>query len=208
MTLMDIKRVYPVWIVLFALLLTGCATKYPELATAKGSTPDNYYYIIGAHDLIQIHVWRHTDTSTEVRVRPDGIITIPLIKDIRASGKTPEQLARDIEESLAKYVKDPVVSVMVKEFVGPYTEQVRVVGEAAKPGALNYREKMSVLDVMIAAGGLTEFASGNNASIVRVTNGKQQQFGVRLDDLLKSGDITANVDMRPGDVLIIPETWF
>ena len=208
MTLMDIKRVYPIWIVLFVLLLTGCATKYPELEMAKGSSPDNYYYIIGAQDMLRIHVWRNTDITSEVRVRPDGMMTTPLIKDMRASGKTPDQLARDIEESLSKYIKDPVVSVIVKEFVGPYTEQVRVVGEATKGGALNYREKMTVLDVMIAVGGLTEFASGNSASIVRTVNSKQQQFGVRLDDLLKDGDISANVDMRPGDVLIIPETWF
>jgi len=141
-------------------------------------------------------------------VRPDGKITMPLVEDLPASGKTPTELARDTEAVLATYIRDPVVTVIVTGFVGPYSQQVRVVGEAVNPQAIAYREKMSVLDVMIAVGGLTEFAAGNRASIVRRVGGEPQQFGVRLDDLIREGDISANVTMLPGDTLIIPETWF
>ena len=143
-----------------------------------------------------------------VPVRPDGKITTPLVEDLPASGKTPTQLARDIEEALSKYIQQPVVTVVVTEFVGPYTEQVRVVGEAAKPQALPYREEMTLMDVLIAVGGMTEFAAGNRARIVRNVEGKRQQFSVRLDDLIRDGDISANVPMRQGDVLVIPESFF
>ena len=208
MKLIDSKKIHLVWVMLFSLILSGCGTKYPELGMAKGSSPADYYYLIGPNDSIEINVWRNPDVSQTVTVRPDGMISTPLLEDLRASGKTPTVLARDIEKILAKYIKDPVVTVIVSGFVGPYAEQVRVVGEATEPQTMPYREKMSILDVMIQVGGLTEFASGNDANIVRMVDGKQQQFGVRLDDLLKGGDITANVDMRPGDILIIPESWF
>ncbi len=140
-------------------------------------------------------------------VRPDGKISTPLVEDLVATNKTPTQLARDIERVLASYLKDPLVTVMVSGFVGPYSQQIRVVGEAAAPRVLSYRENMSVLDVMIAVGGLTEFASGNKATIVREVEGKRQQFIVRLDDLIRDGDISANVPVLPGDILIIPESW-
>lgn len=208
MKLIDFKKIHLVWMILFSLILTGCGTTHPQLEMAKGSSPTDYYYLIGPNDSININVWRNPDVSTTVTVRPDGMISTPLLEDLRASGKTPTKLARDIEKILTKYIKDPVVTVIVAGFAGPYTEQVRVVGEAAQPMSFSYREKMSVLDVMIMVGGLTEFASGNDANIVRMVNGKQQEFTVRLDDLLKSGDISANVDMRPGDILIIPESWF
>jgi polysaccharide export outer membrane protein len=130
------------------------------------------------------------------------------VEELLASGKTPAQLARDIEEVLGTYIKEPIVTVMVGDFVGPYSEQIRIVGEAANPQAIPYREKMTALDVMIAVGGLTEFAAGNRASVVRVVDGEQHTYQVKLDDLLRKGNINANVDMKPGDVLIIPESFF
>jgi polysaccharide export outer membrane protein len=185
--------------------LTGCKT-YPPL------NPDENYlahdYLIGPGDMVDIIVWRNPEVSMAVPVRPDGKITTPLVEDLPASGKTPTQLARDIEETLSKYIQQPVVTVVVTEFVGPYAEQVRVIGEAAKPQALPYREEMTLMDVLIAVGGITEFAAGNRARIVRNVEGKRQQFSVRLDDLIRDGDISANVPMRQGDVLVIPESFF
>ena len=143
-----------------------------------------------------------------VPVRPDGKITTPLVEDLPASGKTSSQLARDIEKALAKYIQEPVVTVIVTGFVGPYGEQIRVVGQAAKPQALPYRKDMSLMDVLIAVGGITDFAAGNQASIIRSISGTQQQFAVRLNDLIKDGDMSANVPMRPGDILVIPESFF
>ena len=140
-----------------------------------------------------------------VPVRPDGKITTPLVEDLPASGKTANQLARDIEAALAKYIQNPVVTVIVQAFVGPYSAQIRVIGEAAKPQALPYRENMTLLDVMIAVGGITDFAAGNRASIVRAGD---RQFGVRLVDLIKGGDLSANIAMRPGDVVVIPQSFF
>ena len=142
-----------------------------------------------------------------VPVRPDGRITTPLIDDLEAIGKTPTELERDMEKALVKYIRDPVVTVVVTSFAGPTSEQVRVIGEAAKPQILPYRKDMTVLDVMIAAGGLTDFADGNGARIFRVAEGGKL-YAVRLRDLVKRGDITANVAMRPGDILIIPQSWF
>ncbi|MBC7574699.1 MAG: polysaccharide biosynthesis/export family protein [Herminiimonas sp.] len=165
-------------------------------------------YLIGPGDSVNITVWRNPEVSQTVPVRPDGKITTPLVEDLPASGKTATQLARDIEKVLGKYIQQPVVTVIVTGFVGPYTEQIRVIGQAAKPQALPYRQDMSLMDVMIAVGGITEFASGNKATIVRVVDGKQQKYGVRLGDLIKQGDISANTAMRPGDVLIIPESFF
>jgi polysaccharide export outer membrane protein len=158
--------------------------------------------------MVDVIVWRNPEVSMAVPVRPDGKITTPLVEDLPASGKTSTQLARDIEQALSKYIQQPVVTVVVTEFVGPYTEQIRVIGEAAKPQALPYREEMSLMDVMIEVGGMTDFAAGNKARIIRSVEGKQQQFSVRLDDLIRDGDITANVPMRQGDVLVIPESFF
>ena len=192
------------------MFLIACASSnhIPIDAKAAKATPGTPLYIIGPGDSIQLFVWGNPDLSTVVPVRPDGRITTPLIEDIQASGKTPTQLARVMEKELQRFVKNPVVTVIVTGFVGRYSEQIRVVGEAAKPQAIPYTEHMSLLDVMIAVGGLTEFASGNKASIVRKTKGKQKQFNVRLDDLLKDGDISANMEVKPGDILIIPEAWF
>ena len=190
-------------------LLPGCTTtpSYPTLAemTSGQAAPD---YIIGPGDNLNIFVWRQPELSVTVPVRPDGRITTPLVEDVAAAGKTPTQLARDMEQVLSAYVRDPVVTVLVTGIVGPYSQQVRVIGQAANPQAIPYRENMTALDVMIAVGGLTDFAAGNRASIVRVIDGQNQQFGVRLNDLIKRGDIGANVQMMPGDILVIPETWF
>jgi polysaccharide export outer membrane protein len=155
-----------------------------------------------------IIVWRNPEVSMSVPVRPDGKITTPLVEDLPASGKTSTELARDIEKALAKFIQQPVVTVVVSSFVGTYGEQIRVIGQAARPQSLPYRRDMSLMDVMIAVGGTTEFAAGNRASLVRTVDGKQQKFNVRIDDLVKDGDISANVPVRPGDVLVIPESYF
>jgi polysaccharide export outer membrane protein len=191
----------------FSILTLGGCAEYPLLTDSVGQVPA-HDYLIGPGDNVQITVWRNPEISTSVPVRPDGKITTPLVEDLPASGKTSSQLARDIEKALAKYVQEPIVTVIVTGFVGPYSEQIRVLGQAAKPQALPYRENMSIMDVMIAVGGITDFAAGNRASILRNIGGKPQQFGVRLNDLIKDGDVSANVPMRPGDVLIIPESYF
>jgi polysaccharide export outer membrane protein len=165
-------------------------------------------YLIGPGDTVNIVVWRNPELSLIVPVRPDGKITTPLVEDLPASGKTATQLAREIEKALTKYIQSPVVTVIVTVFVGPYSEQVRVIGEAAKPQALPYRENMTLLDVMIAVGGITDFADGNKASILRAGGGKTQQLGVRLIDLVRGGDLSANVAIRPGDVVVIPQSFF
>lgn len=188
-------------------LLAGCATPYPP-APGAVKQPTQSDYVIGPGDSLNIQVWRNPDVSITLPVRPDGKISTPLVEDLVAANKTPSQLARDIEKALAKYIQDPVVTVMVMNFGGPFSRQVRVIGQAAKPQALQYREKMTLMDVMIAVGGITDFAAGNKASIVRIVDGQQQQFRVRLEDLIRGGDISANVDLLPGDILIIPESFF
>jgi polysaccharide export outer membrane protein len=186
--------------------VAACTTpKYPE-APAQASTAD-YVYHIGPTDTVNVIVWRNPELSMIVPVRPDGHITMPLVDDLPALGKTPSELERDMEKALGKYIRDPVVTVVVTNFVGPAQEQIRVVGEAAKPQVLAYRRNLTVLDVMIAVGGLTDFADGNAARIFRVAEGGKL-YSVRLKDLVKRGDITANVEMQPGDILIIPQSWF
>ncbi|MES2263056.1 MAG: XrtA/PEP-CTERM system exopolysaccharide export protein [Pseudomonadota bacterium] len=187
------------------LALAGCASTRPTLPQEAMPPTD---YLIGAGDSINIVVWRNPEVSQSVPVRPDGKITTPLVEDLQASGKTPTELARDIEKALSKFIQQPVVTVIVTGFVGTYSEQIRVIGQAAKPQALPYRVDMSLMDVLIAVGGITEFASGNRASVIRMVDGKQQKLNVRLNDLIKDGDISANLPMRPGDVLVIPESFF
>lgn len=196
-------------VVLVAGLAAGCSslstTGIPP-APAIAASPD-YSYVIGAGDSVNIIVWRNPELSMSVPVRPDGKIAAPLVDELVAQGKTPPELARDVEKKLATYVRDPIVTVVVTSFIGPYSEQIRVVGEAAKPLFLPYKQKMTVLDVMIAAGGLTDFADGNRAVIQRGSEGNKQ-YAVRLKDLLKRGDMSANVEMRPGDILVIPQSLF
>ena len=189
-----------------AALLGACAHSGlpPAPATLEQS---DYTYVIGAGDTVNIIVWRNPELSMSVPVRPDGKVAAPLVDEIVAQGKTPVQLAREVEGVLSKYVRDPVVTVMVSGFVGPYSEQIRVVGEAARPQFLPYKSKMTLLDVMIAVGGLTDFAAGNNARILRTAE-NNKQYAVRLKDLIRRGDVSANVEMRPGDILIIPQSLF
>ena len=192
-------------LVLASVCLGACSASYPP-APASAATAD-YHYLIGPLDTLNIIVWRNPELSLVVAVRPDGKISTPLVEDLQAVGRNPSVLARELEKVLAKTVRDPVVTVVVTTFQGPTNEQIRIVGEATKPQAIPYRQDMTVLDVMIQVGGLTDFADGNAAVLVR---GKEsgKQYRVRLKDLLKRGDISANVDMRPGDILIIPQGWF
>lgn len=187
--------------------VAGCGTTYPP-PSGDFAKPAPRDYLIGPGDSVNVMVWRNPELSMQVPVRPDGKMTTPLVEDLQASGKTPTQLAREIEKQMAKYIQSPVVTVIVTGFVGPYSEQIRVIGEATKPQALPYRENMTLLDVMIAVGGITDFAAGNKASILRTIGGKQEQFGVRLHELLKRGNVSANVPMRAGDVLVIPQSFF
>jgi polysaccharide export outer membrane protein len=207
MTMTMMKRLALVGVALSALLLGGCATRGATVSADAAAVP-NTDYLIGPGDNVNIIVWRNPEVSMSVPVRPDGKITTPLVEDLPASGKTSTQLARDIEKELAKFIQQPVVTVIVTGFTGTYDEQIRVIGQAAKPQALPYRRDMSLMDVLIAVGGVTEFASGNRATIIRKIDGKPQRLAVRLDDLIKSGDISANLPMRPGDVLVIPESFF
>lgn len=186
-------------------ILTACASgNNPPAPSVAGTAAQDY--LIGPGDQLNIVVWRNPEVSQSVPVRPDGKITTPLVEDMQATGKAPSQLARDIEKALAKYIQDPVVTVVITNFVGPYSGQVRVIGQAAKPQALPYRKNMSLLDVMIAVGGITEFAAGNKATLVRGADRKQ--FNIRLHDLMKRGDVSANVEVQPGDVIVIPESIF
>ena len=190
-------------------LLTACSSmfgaKFPP-APISASTQD-YSYIVGPGDNINIIVWRNPELSMAVPVRPDGKFSTPLIDELVAQGKNSVEIAREIEKVLGKYVRDPIVTVIVTGFIGPYDQQIRVVGEAAKPQFLPYKQQMTLLDVMIAVGGLTDFAAGNNASILRGSDGGKQ-YSVRIKDLIKRGDISANVEMKPGDILIIPQSLF
>ena len=200
----------PILVGAAALLLAACAGhgNLPSaqfVSAQEGPGPD---YIIGPLDTLQIFVWRNPEVSTTVTVRPDGRISVPLIDDLAATGKTSSQLARDIESSLRKYIQDPLVTVMVNGFTGPFAQQVRVIGEAQQPQAIPYRANMTLLDVMIQVGGLTEFAAGNRAKLVRFEDGKQVQHSVHISDLVKDGDVKANVEVLPGDVIIIPESFF
>lgn len=195
------------WLVigLLGAALFGCATGNPPAPSAAASP--EYNYIIGPGDMVNIVVWRNPELSMIVPVRPDGKIAAPLVEDLPAMGKDATTLARDIEAALGKFIRDPVVTVVVTAFVGPYSEQIRVVGEAAKPQTLPYKQKMTLLDVMIAVGGMTDFADGNGTTLLRTAEG-EKQYSVRVKDLIKRGDVSANVEMKPGDVLIIPRSWF
>jgi len=217
-------------ITICAMAFEGCAST-PLAPNVEPLT--NYTYLIGPGDNIEMFVWGNPEISRMVPVRPDGKISAPLIEELPASGKTPYQVARDIEKELVKYIRNPLVTVIVGGgtgggnssystnagssvgstassggFVGPYSEQIRVLGQVSRPQAIAYRENMSLLDLMIQVGGMTQFAAGNRATITRKVNGVQQEFRVRIEDLIEDGDITANVNVLPGDILIIPEAYF
>jgi len=200
-----------IMLLIIAQFIVGCTVATLPTATIhKSKTVDaqSYKYLIGAGDVLNIFVWRNPEVSGTFIVRPDGMITTSLVEDIQVSGKTPTELARSIEETLGTYLRDPVVTVTVNNFVGPFSEQIRVIGEAAEPQSINYTQNMTLLDVMIRVGGLTEFADGNDAVLVRIESGTQKQYGIYIEDLIKDGEIDANIDMLPGDIIIIPEAWF
>ncbi len=195
-----------------ALGLSGCDLFLPfeSLPPAPFVPPDEGpgpSYLIGPLDSLSVFVWRNPELSVGVVVRPDGRLSMPLIDDLAATGKTPSDLARDIEEELSVYIQGPVVTVVVNGFNGPFSQQVRVLGEAGTPQAIPYRANMTLLDVMIQVGGLTEFAAGDRASLVRFEDGEQREYRLRIESLIKDGDINANVKILPGDVLIIPESF-
>jgi len=190
------------------LFLASC-TSYPDLAgSAPASLEQAPDYIIGPRDELQVFVWQNPDLSVTVPVRPDGKVSTPLIGDVVAAQKTPDELSKEIAQKLTAFIVDPVVTVSVTRFAGPYSRQVRIVGQAAEPMAIAYNDRMTLLDAMIAVGGITEFAAGNRSVIVRKENGEDKSYQIRLDDLLLDGDVSANVPLLPGDIIIIPESWF
>lgn len=204
-----LPRNYVLWLIMAAgLLLLGACSTAPTVHDLGTTAPSTERYIIGAGDSLEIYVRDNPHVSTTVPVRPDGRISIPLVQSIQAAGKTPDELASDLEKALSQYIRSPLVTVIVKNFVGAYSQQVRVVGQAAKPRALSYRTGMTLLDVMIDVGGLTKFAAGNDAKVVRhLPDGAEKTIPVRLDDLM-NGNIKYNIAMRPGDILIIPQSLF
>lgn len=196
------------------LILNGCVSggrsELPPAAFVASHEQPGEEYIIGPLDQLNIFVWRNPELSAKVQVRPDGRITTPLISDMPAVGKTPAMLADDMKIALGEYIKDPIVSVIVENFSGTYSQQVRIVGATAKPASIPYRANMTLLDAMIAVGGLSEYAAGNRAKLVRYdrNTGKQREYNIKLSSLLKNGDSSANVRLEPGDVIIIPESMF
>ncbi len=200
---------------MISVALTGCAggSSGPQLPAASFVAMQEgpgEEYVIGPLDELTIFVWRNPELGASVQVRPDGRITTPLITDMPAVGKTPKMLADDITLQLSQFIQDPLVSVIVNKFAGTYSQQVRVIGATEKPASLPYRANMTLLDAMIAVGGLSEYAAGNRAKLIRFdkASGKQQEYSIRLGDLLKKGDSKANVMLMPGDVIIIPESSF
>lgn len=191
-----------------AFLLGACAQNQELPAAVVAESGPEPFYTIGPGDSLTIFVWRNPDLGMSVPVRPDGRISVPLLEDLVASGKSATELSREIEQQLSQYIQDPLVTVIVTGFVGNYTEQVRIVGQATNPQAIAYRARMTLLDAMISVGGLAEFAAGNRATLVRNVSGEQKQYRLRIDDLIKDGDISANANLLPGDVIIIPESVF
>jgi polysaccharide export outer membrane protein len=189
-------------------VVAGCHNAPPLPPAPPASALPSSEYIIGPGDRLNIFVWRNPELSIAVEVRPDGRLSIPLVEDVVAIGKTTTQLARELEQRLSKYIKEPVVTVIAQGFVGPFNEQVRIIGEAAQPRAIPYRTDMTVLDAMIEVGGLTRYAAGNDTVIVRTAGGRQQTYSVHLDDLIRDGDVSSNVALQPGDILIIPQRLF
>jgi polysaccharide export outer membrane protein len=207
-----------VWLAVVSVSLAGCGGMLRDMresvwssrepAPRESGVAKDWTYRIGPGDSLNIFVWRNPELSQTVTVRPDGKFSTPLVKEFLATGKTPPQLSIELEKELGEYVRDPLVTVTPGSFVGEYEDQVRVVGEATKPIHTPYRKNMTLLDLMIQVGGITDFAAGNRAILVRYADGEEQEYRVRIDDLVKDGDISANVAMQPGDILIIPEAWF
>lgn len=190
-----------------AVLLSACGSAYRYPLAPAETAATEHRYRIGPLDQLNIIVWRNAELSATVTVRPDGRISVPLVEDVMAAGKSPAELAKEVEQTLSRVVRDPSVTVIVSGFQGVYGDQIRIVGEATRPQSVPFRQNMTILDVMIQAGGLTDFADGNAAVLVRGAEGGKQ-YSVRLKDLLKRGDISANVQVRPGDIVIVPQSWF
>jgi polysaccharide export outer membrane protein len=200
---------------LTATTLGGCASggggpQLPPASFVSTQEGPGEEYVIGPLDELTIFVWRNPELGAKVQVRPDGRITTPLITDMPAVGKTPKILSDDIKVALSKYIENPLVSVIVNNFSGTFSQQIRIVGATEKPASIPYRANMTLLDAMIAVGGLSEYAAGNKARLVRFNRetGKQQEYAVRINDLIKRGETKANVELSPGDVIIIPESMF
>jgi polysaccharide export outer membrane protein len=196
------------WRALCALVLclSACETNAPPPAPSaeEASSP----YLIGPGDTLTVFVWRNPELSTDVIVRPDGRVSMPLVDDLVATGKTPSELAHEVEQRLSKYLSSPLVTVMQKQSIGPFDRQIRIIGEAAQPKALPYRANMTLLDAMIDVGGLTRFAAGDHARLVRTVDGTQHTYSLHIDSLIKDGDIQSNVPLTPGDIIIIPQRFF
>ena len=202
-------------VALTSLSLSGCAgtSAGPQLppasfvATQEGPGEE---YVIGPLDELTVFVWRNPELGANVQVRPDGRITTPLISDMPAVGKTPSMLAQDVKLQLSQYIQDPIVSIIVNKFAGTFSQQVRVVGATEKPASIPFRANMTLLDAMISVGGLSEYAAGNRARLIRFDRdtGTQKEYALRIADLLKKGTSKANVQLMPGDVIIIPESTF
>ena len=199
-----------------ALVLAACSStgstgnELPPASFVSAESEVGDKYIIGALDELTVFVWRNPELGAKVQVRPDGRITTPLITDMQAVGKTPAELADDIKTVLVEYIEDPLVSVMVDNFQGTFGQQIRIVGATEKPASIPYRANMTLLDAMIAVGGLSEYAAGDKARLVRQdpNTGRQKEYDLEIASLLKRGDTRANVRLEPGDVIIIPESMF
>lgn len=196
-------------LVITTVAASGCAGGGGATRAAVAANPGSQSeYRIGPGDQLRIFVWNQPEISGVVPVRPDGFISAPLVEDMIAAGRTPTELARDLEEKLAEFIRTPTVNVIVTNFQGTSADQIKVVGQAANPRALPFRNNITLLDVMIEVGGLTQFAAGNRARVVRIVDGRQVEIPVRIKDLLTKGRMEANIPLRPGDVVVIPESWF
>jgi polysaccharide export outer membrane protein len=201
-------RLIGVFATFVGLFLVACGGAPPLPPAPPASSLPSAEYRIGPGDNLNIFVWRNPELTVTVPVRPDGRVSIPLVEDVVAIGKTPTALAREYEQRLGRYIKEPLVTVIVQGFVGPIPDQVRIIGEAGQPRSLPYRADMTLLDAMIAVGGLTRYAAGNDSVIIRTVNGAQNTYAVHLSDLIRDGDISSNVALQPGDILIIPQRLF
>lgn len=196
------------WRAAYALALSLSACTGGSLPPAPSAETATSPYLIGPGDTLTIFVWRNPELSTDVTVRPDGRVSMPLVEDITANGMTPTQLAREVEKRLSKYLSKPLVTVMQKQFVGPFNRQIRIIGEAVQPKAIPYRANMTLLDAMIEVGGLTRFAAGDRATLARTVGNQQATYSVHIDSLIRDGDIQSNVPLSPGDIIIIPQRFF